>query len=63
MAITLNIYKGKPHKDGEPLICCRCNAGLKWPYDMMEDNKGNRWLYCEACSVEMISSFRIETDH
>jgi hypothetical protein len=63
MPITVSIHKGKPHKEGDPLVCCRCNASLAAPYDRMEDQHGNCWLYCEACTVAMFSTAKSEIEH
>ena len=66
MPLNLHIFIGKPHKQGDPLVCCRCNKKLKegpGEYDEMRDTQGNRWLSCEACTVEMFSGAQIEIEY
>ena len=63
MPVLMNVTLGEPHKEGEPEVCTRCKAPVTWPFDTMSDEHGNRWLFCEACSVAMISGAEIVTDH
>jgi len=63
MPITVNIQKGKPHKEGDPLVCTRCGANLTGPHDRMQDDQGNCWLFCENCTVAMFSAATFETEH